>query len=1120
MEFKKVIIDQFDPSFVTPLIEFGNSLSQINADFLIFMARKSLCLYDVLIHLGITPIEKCVLSDRVLDMRLDHFKQKKIALIDDTLILGSTLHKSKKLLQNIAREVTVHVFSVNKKWWKKEVIQPDSVMVELDDDRVMTFCTEEVRALSLLPRPYIADFPISKPFTIKKSELKLLLTNIDWISYRISTDLQRRNGVNAYSYFPSDEIILEINDSIGQQINDCIEMIKIRVFTRERQNDYLVTLVPIVTLKPLKQASLNLLINHFIDKISTISDGDLSKITTFTVTPQSQQRLSQFILSLALGERFINSLKSLIQLPSNVVFDGKETDRHYGPWLHNEMAEIQKNAFQALLAPDNLANGTIKIRPVDIHPVDIHPADKKSCLASLIDCKATFGRMPDTKEVTKKKVIEFFAETTEIFLHLFNTREIPAREEVHRLGVKAIDGPPEQAPNRDRLDVGIPWNYIANYLMKLKKISPSQVIKNLLTLILDLCNDLGIAVPVTCFRNGIVFRGYRHGEDVKFTEGEIGLAYEAIKGLLISTNRESIARLTLEKLLVLLIKIGAERRFLEPLFGPSGIEGIASIKFDLMGAVPILTRGPRERADRKIWLSRYLLKRRVIKRNPQGLYILGAPIEGNYSNPAAPHLSFELGRILGLLLRSTKDPERNTAPLDDSALIILASCGNPRHVAAAVEAELDIFKEWYAQNGRSFFMDIKWDDAQSLRNGHKYLVQSKGYQAIYGARLKFIAYKFNLIASIIDDCERYLETQLRGDFLSRTWRSYWGDIKHNYQVGEKRKFDAIIDGMAIVCWEIQLSLSAIEIAICCKNIAIGDNKNTRVPTSVFKKITSFNDSFMATKLQQSPFIVKSYKRIKEIEKSGNLTFEFGKAFDFGLKSIEERIIPIENLQDIVDPLIETYGRLQDERHKYVYMLFYDIKDSTGTIAGRTGHDLEIYRPYVRKFKESVNNVFNRLSSHANIKNCEIYCWNGDKVSSDDSKHVFIKGNDSLNYLELVAGTLINAASSWDLNIRIHIVPCNFAGTGAYRRREGTEITGERFWEHYSRLAKICSAYEGEYINKYSFIVIAGEELAQNFKLPFRTGWVDRKEITVSTEIELLSKITKICYGGIRMSSTD
>jgi len=52
------------------------------------------------------------------------------------------------------------------------------------------------------------------------------------------------------------------------------------------------------------------------------------------------------------------------------------------------------------------------------------------------------------------------------------------------------------------------------------------------------------------------------------------------------------------------------------------------------------------------------------------------------------------------------------------------------------------------------------------------------------------------------------------------------------------------------------------------------------------------------------------------------------------------------------------------------------------------------------------------------------------------------------------------------------------------------------------------------------MVVSGDELTQNFKLPFRTGWIDRKDATVLTKIELLSKITKICYGWIGMSSTD
>jgi hypothetical protein len=63
--FRESVLDQFEPDVAAQLIEFGKSLASIDADFLIFMARKSLCLYDVLVRIGVPPIERCLLSDRV-----------------------------------------------------------------------------------------------------------------------------------------------------------------------------------------------------------------------------------------------------------------------------------------------------------------------------------------------------------------------------------------------------------------------------------------------------------------------------------------------------------------------------------------------------------------------------------------------------------------------------------------------------------------------------------------------------------------------------------------------------------------------------------------------------------------------------------------------------------------------------------------------------------------------------------------------------------------------------------------------------------------------------------------------------------------------------------------------
>jgi hypothetical protein len=140
------ILAQFEPEVAVGLIEFGKSFSLIDADILVFMARKSLCLYDALLRVGIPPIERCLVSDRTLDMRLEPFTSKRVALIDDSLIVGTTLAKAKRALkEKCGAEVSVHVFCVDKDWWCEELVRPDTVGMVMDDRAVMTFCTGEVR---------------------------------------------------------------------------------------------------------------------------------------------------------------------------------------------------------------------------------------------------------------------------------------------------------------------------------------------------------------------------------------------------------------------------------------------------------------------------------------------------------------------------------------------------------------------------------------------------------------------------------------------------------------------------------------------------------------------------------------------------------------------------------------------------------------------------------------------------------------------------------------------------------------------------------------------------------------------------------------------------------------
>ena len=45
------------------------------------MDRKSLCLYDLLLAIGIIPSEKVIMSDRALDLNVEALRDKNVALI-------------------------------------------------------------------------------------------------------------------------------------------------------------------------------------------------------------------------------------------------------------------------------------------------------------------------------------------------------------------------------------------------------------------------------------------------------------------------------------------------------------------------------------------------------------------------------------------------------------------------------------------------------------------------------------------------------------------------------------------------------------------------------------------------------------------------------------------------------------------------------------------------------------------------------------------------------------------------------------------------------------------------------------------------------------------------------
>ena len=57
-------------------------------------------------------------------------------LVDDILILGTSLAKAKQTLEQAGAEVSTHVFCLEQRWHCPSLIVPDGTAVESSDDRI------------------------------------------------------------------------------------------------------------------------------------------------------------------------------------------------------------------------------------------------------------------------------------------------------------------------------------------------------------------------------------------------------------------------------------------------------------------------------------------------------------------------------------------------------------------------------------------------------------------------------------------------------------------------------------------------------------------------------------------------------------------------------------------------------------------------------------------------------------------------------------------------------------------------------------------------------------------------------------------------------------------------
>ncbi len=732
-ERNKEIRNLFTEDIIDSLNIFAQKIENENADIIILLARKAICLFELFNYLGIQKPTGEVVSDRVLDLDIQYFKEKKVLVVDDTFIVGTTLKNIKdKLLRNNI-EHKIFVFCADKDNWKKNLIVPDYIQNYFSEQQVLNFCITEVEAFASVPIPYIIDFPQTAYIEVSNTDFNLLLNDGQITAICLKKD--KMYEIEQYSIAADESLAQDFLSIVGRGFLDVLDVVKARLYVTESTELHKkIKILPLVLLKALHKKDIN---DLFMYLISFIQHKDNYEICMkFMESPLIQLRFIQYYLSLSFGRLLID----------------KTLSRYKEKYAFNDAVLI--NLFGKKIAKPL----TALLRDMVIKPYE------KRIKMEYINQNSEFADILSGIDVSGYNVLSAFRQ---VFINMFEKRELPARRNSTREGHEAL--------LNNRLLTGISFESIAEFLCHKLNIELNNKTKAVLGICLDICNDLGISVPIISSSSGYYFRSYRHGELGKRTEGNNYLFYVFLNAFCRSNHYDyskGFDRLLVEKLAVIFYRIGAKAKFIDFTTKYNDPNAV-NIGFYLLGAILIENNGteffPNDQRD---WFLSHNCTKLLKKSNSSNKYVINTIPEkkGLSLKDNAEYLAKQLGKTFGNLVKhSSEMPEDMKGhPLNLDRLMMLASCYSSGDICMALCAELNIIHEWVLLVKCSKNCRLGMG---SFRDSFKL---STVYASFNSAYLKFLLSfsKDTNVKKIIEDAKLFLKHHSVGTDSLETWDDY------------------------------------------------------------------------------------------------------------------------------------------------------------------------------------------------------------------------------------------------------------------------------------------------------------------------------------------------------------
>ena len=305
------VLNKFPQKYRQHILDFSDNLTNLDVDVLIFTARKAACFFHCLEYLRLwEPGSRVITTDRLIDHDMSWINGKRIAIIDEVIVSGTSLHRLSTTLRKAgAAEISIHALFVNKEWFVPEFFR-NSVLtsshIALDGPDAQALGTTIVRAFYGIPRPYSIDYPMSGRNTLGRHQTYSLAFLPGWQWTQIEDQWSSTGGIgnvdrlDFFRFEPEESSFAALSLQTGIEVSK-LSLAKIRTYGRwEHSNGkdtYHFRVVPYLVLEELSIPEIEVL---FAQVVSACTEMNASKLATSCVTDKARLRLIQYVFASSL----------------------------------------------------------------------------------------------------------------------------------------------------------------------------------------------------------------------------------------------------------------------------------------------------------------------------------------------------------------------------------------------------------------------------------------------------------------------------------------------------------------------------------------------------------------------------------------------------------------------------------------------------------------------------------------------------------------------------------------------------------------------------------------------------------------------------------------------------